>query len=128
MTLSWPGSLPAPVVNGFQKKQRGNTVSTTTAQGVQRARQRFTGKVWDFLITLPPITATQLATFETFYETTTESGTLEFDWYDYSKDPPQSATFKFKADSTPDVTALTSGSGVEDSYWRVSFQLEMRSA
>lgn len=127
MTLSWPASLPSPAVNGFQKKQRSNTVSSTTAQGLQRSRQRFTGKVWDFLVSLPPLTATKLAAFETFYKTTTKSGTLEFDWYDFSKDPFVASTFKFKADTTPDITALTSGDAGADSLWRVSFTLEMRS-
>lgn len=127
MTLAFPPSLPAPKVNGYQVKQRNNKIHTVTAQGYQRSRQRFTGKVYDVLVTIGPITSTQLATFRTFYETTTESGALEFDWYDYSTTPKTSATFKFSGDTSPDVTAVAGPSASEDSYWNVSFALERRS-
>lgn len=124
---SWPGALPqAPSVDGFSKKLRNNTITTQTAQGYQRRRRRFTGKIHDVLITLPPITTTQLAAFNTFYNDTLETGTLEFDWYDFATDPRDAVTYRF-GEVTPEVSALTPGSAIEDAYWRVSFSLELRS-
>ena len=126
MTISWPGTLPSsPLVNGFQVKQRSNVVYTATAQGYQRARKRFTGKVYDIIVTLPPLTATQLALFETFYNDTTEDGTQEFQWYDFSTNPRSAQAFRF-GQQTPDISCLASPGDDTDGLWRVSFTLEMR--
>jgi hypothetical protein len=72
------------------------------------------------------MTASQLADFETFFDTTTAGGSLEWQWYDFSKNPKVSAQFTF-GDATPDISALVGQSATQDSYWRVSFQVEMRS-
>lgn len=118
---SYPVSLPAPKIEGFTKKPRTNTVSTPTAQGYQRRRRRFTGIVEDINVTLPPLTTAQLATFRTFYNDTCESGTLEFDWEDFTTPEPRTAcTYRF-GEATPEYSYLSAG------LWRVTFQLEQRS-
>jgi len=118
---SWPLTLPqAPMVNGFSKKLRVNFVSTQVAQGYQRRRRRFTGKIHDILVDLPPLTTEELETFETFYNSTLESGSLEFDWQDFSTDPREAVTYRF-GDAPPNISAAT------DRRWNVSFSLELRS-
>lgn len=126
MTISWPPALPqAPKVNGFQKQNNNNKVSTPTAQGLQRRRRRFTGKVTKYLVSLPPMTAEQLSLFEEFYDDILFGGVDEFSWRDFSTYPIESAVFTFD-DVEPTISAVTGPSATEQSRWNVSFTLIRR--
>lgn len=119
---AYPGTLPVPKIEGFSKRPRTNTVSTSTAQGYQRRRRRFTGIVEDINVILPPLTTEQLATFRTWYHDTLEDGTLEFDWEDFTTPEPRTACVYRFGESPPEYSYMSAG------YWRVSFSLEQRSS
>jgi hypothetical protein len=121
MTASWPPTIPqAPKYNGFSMQDRPNKVVTQTAQGYQNQRRRFTGTVTDVQVQMPPMTSDEKEDFLDFYRSTLQSGTLEFDWYDFSQDPKVAATFKF-GEGEPSVKAVTRNK------WDVSFTLILRS-
>jgi hypothetical protein len=94
----WPPSLPQyPTLASMTLQPQSTMVETAVTQGRARRRPLYTSAKRSYPVQLEPITATQLATFESFYETTCLSGTQYFSWLEplyltaatvqFSKDP-----------------------------------------
>lgn len=104
----WPATLPAnPRRSGLTRQPRPNIVSFGTEVGPGKRRRRSTArtKLWGLQFFM---TATQLATFESFFEDDLKDGALSFNWVD----PADSTTWSllFDADNPYSVTPV---SGVE---------------
>lgn len=96
---SWPVSLPAYVLEaGYSETLEDQTLETSMDTGPVKVRRRFTTGIRPFRFTIQ-MTAAQAATFETFYLTTLQGGSLSFDWvhprtrvakvFRFRKPPPQ---------------------------------------
>ena len=48
--------------------------------GPDKVRRRFTAGVRTFSVALPPLTTSQVATFDTFFDVTVAGGAISFDW------------------------------------------------
>lgn len=82
MTAVWPVTLPAaPDSGGFQIIYPTNVIRSNMDAGPTKQRRRV---AWAKQRMVAPfmLTAAQLVDFETFYRTTTLSGTLVFEWTD----------------------------------------------
>lgn len=78
----WPASLPQkPLADGFSEQSAPNVVRTENDAGPTNARRRYTVPVKRLSVRFL-MTSAQVATFETFHETTLASGVLPFDWTD----------------------------------------------
>lgn len=77
---SWPETLPQYVdANGFTETIQDPVIRTDMEAGPQKARLRFTAVPEKYTITMP-LTATQRATFLTFFKSTIHYGVDEFMW------------------------------------------------
>ena len=77
---TWPPALPDYVLkDGFSEKLPDNTIRSKMGVGPPKMRRRGTGAPRPITVQ-QYMTATQVATFDTFYETTLYSGSLRFDW------------------------------------------------
>lgn len=111
----WPLSLPQnPLQDGFSEDLPRLTVATEMDAGPAKIRRRFTAGVtkyqFEFVMTLA-----QLNTFKTFYETTTQGGSVKFGFPD-----PYTTTltdFRFDTENVPQVKS-------DNGYYRVSVQME----
>lgn len=97
MTAVWPATLPAaPDANGFQILYPQNVVRSAMDAGPIKQRRRV---AWARQLMVAPfvLTMAQLADFQTFYATTTKSGTLVFEW----TDPIRSVLGEYRIVETP---------------------------
>lgn len=79
---SWPGSLPQYVLeSGFSESDADALIETGMEAGRPKTRRRFTTSGEQFTMTIV-CDATQRATFKTFYNSTTQRGSVNFDWLD----------------------------------------------
>lgn len=86
MTASWPATLPAaPTTDGFQIIYPNNVVRSQMDAGPIKQRRRV---AWARKQMVAPfmLTSAQMADFEVFYKTTTESGTLIYEWTDPARE------------------------------------------
>lgn len=111
---TWPSSLPQkPLAEGFAESSAPNVIRTENDAGPTNARRRYTVPVKRYQMRLL-LTTAQVATFETFHESTLASGVLPFDWLD----PRTQAAASF---------VILGYSGYEQAgpgYWYVSLTLE----
>lgn len=78
----WPVTLPQEFSQqGFQKEQTPVRIETETDAGFVRRRRRFTQPTRTYPGTML-LDDTQVDTFYTFYDTTTNGGSLDWDWKD----------------------------------------------
>lgn len=94
----WPVSLPdAPLAEGYQENPVNNNITTQMETGPAKKRRRYTEPIFNFICGLV-LTSDEVDILETFYFTTLEGGTLEFDW----KHPRTriAATLRFKTPYT----------------------------
>ncbi len=76
----WPVELPQSLdLQGYQEAVPSTTVRTEMDQGPAKVRRRFTAAARPISGSIT-ITAAQVATLRTFYETTTFGGAEAFDW------------------------------------------------
>lgn len=79
---AWPGTLPQEGEGGVSGSPQSNVVSFQPDVGpsIDRRRASITSRTRD--VKLPMMTATQLATFKTFFHDTLFDGVLPFTWVD----------------------------------------------
>jgi hypothetical protein len=78
---------------GFREQLPDMLLETTMEAGAPKARRRFTTDYRQISASIA-MTAAQRATFETFFITTTQGGSLPFDWVDPVTQT--AATFRFR--------------------------------
>lgn len=113
---TWPATLPQqPLMKGAQEQFQSTTITTEMDVGPAKKRRRFTAAVepWKGLNML--LTATQVTTFKTFYETTLLGGSLTFTFP--NPRTGSSETFRFSGDAP----TLSQASG---DLYLTSFELE----
>lgn len=101
MTAVWPVTLPAaPEADGYQIIYPANVIRSNMDAGPIKQRRRVS---WAKLRVVAPfmLTAAQLVDFETFYKTTTLSGTLVFEW----TDPMRAVLGEYRIIETPTIEA-----------------------
>lgn len=76
---TWPATLPAPIINSLKESPPDNTIRSQMDKGPAKVRRRTTANVRPLSFTLR-LTPAQVATLDTFYNTTTFSGADEFDY------------------------------------------------
>jgi len=111
--MSWPISLPLPDVGGYQETMPDAVIRSPMDVGPDKVRRRTSAAVRKFKLTYS-MTPTQLATLDTFFNTTVEGGALTF-----TMDNPRTAiteTYRFMA--PPDINAISGA------YYRVNCSFE----
>jgi len=112
---AWPGSLPTLLEQGAQETRQQGFLRSSMDIGPPKQRARFTALSRFYSGTML-MTATQKATFDTFYTTTIGEGADQFDFLDPSD---QVTTIQARFTGVPTAAALDAG------YWRVTLPLEV---
>lgn len=112
-------SLPNPLVEGYGGTQDRAFIRTEMEAGSQRQRQRFSAANTQMTMSWL-LSATDMATFKTFYDSTINRGS---DWFTYSLDLGAGIT-------SYDVrfTESYQFSYIDGGHWRVSANVEVRNA
>ena len=112
----WPVSLPQiPLQSGFSMELPRTVIATEMDAGPKKYRRRYTAGVTKYKVEFV-FTATELSTFQTFFNTTTLGGSLAFNFDDPITG--DSGSFRFDiAEASPSISS-------EDVFFRVSFGLE----
>ena len=76
---AWPETLPLPLQDGYKESPPNTTLRTAMDAGPDKVRRRYTAKPRNITIKYH-MTKAQIETLDTFYVTTTLSGSLWFDW------------------------------------------------
>src|SRR4051794_41588469 len=76
---AWPDTLPAPALNSLNESPPDNTIRSNMDRGPAKVRRRTTANTRPISFTLN-LTPEQTETLDTFYDTTTFSGTDEFNY------------------------------------------------
>jgi len=112
---AWPGALPQELlVNGYSQSFPDITIKSNVDAGPAKVRRRFTAGVEPISGTMI-MTAAQLATFDTFFNTTLLGGSLRFSW---TKPPVHTVACEMRFTEVPSWTK------VEGDY-EVSLSLEV---
>ena len=78
--VTWPTALYGTILKeGYQETPPDNVIRTEMDVGPAKIRRRGTGAVRNFIFNLF-LTPANLTTFNTFYDTTTKSGSLAFNF------------------------------------------------
>jgi hypothetical protein len=110
----WPSTLPQkPLVDGYGEDFPENTIRTEMEVGPAKLRRRSTAAPKKITISFL-MTQIQVATFETFFNTTLSSGSLPFDW----AHPRTGVTESFRFMKPPQIRPA---SGL---LWKVALELE----
>lgn len=120
---SWPGTLPQTMRLGMVETHQAGFVRTPMDAGPAKTRKRFTftSRVQTGTMMM---TETQRETFETFFTTTLEMGSVTFRF----NDPNDGQLYEWKFMDPPKFTAIaakpanTGAIGV--AVWRVNLSLE----
>ncbi len=116
---SWPAGLPQTVLATASRTRQAGRLRTSMDSGPPKQRARFTAVVKNYDVEII-VTGAQLATFETFYETTINNGTDSFTWVDPFDDT--SKTLRFRDE--PSEVAIKPDATVNDRLYRISLPLE----
>lgn len=116
---TWPASLPQTLLYDLTGMRQAGKVRSQMDTGPAKQRKRFTAvaKEYDGALIL---TQAQVATFNTFYETTLGEGAVSFDWIDPYLDT--SASLRFRAE--PEVTLVRPSDTLANRLYRVTMPLE----
>lgn len=117
---TWPASLPQKQFLGLTVQDQDAVLRTPMDGGPPTRRARFTARVRKVSCPIK-INGTQLQTFETFYHTTLEAGSQEFDW----EDPITDATVSF-AFTAPPRWAISRGGVPGSRIWSATLELEIQ--
>ncbi len=111
----WPSTLPDTVISdAYQETPPDNLLRTPMDKGPAKLRRRTTTNVRN--ITCRDIyTTEQVATLDTFYVTTLQSGALAFDW----EHPRTGSSVEMRFAARPTYTALSGRK------YQVDYQLEI---
>lgn len=112
---TWPATLPDTILKeAYSETPPDLLVRTEMDQGSAKVRRWGTGNVRPIQGQIR-MTQAQVATLDTFYNTTLEGGALRFDW----THPRTGASEEFRFAAPP---TYQSGGGA---IWRVQVQLEV---
>lgn len=76
----WPPSLPqAPLISGHKEQPQDQTISTSMDKGPEKTRRRFTAGYTGMPVQFM-LSAAQVVTFESFFDTTIGAGALPFEF------------------------------------------------
>lgn len=101
---TWPSTLPQQLeLAGLTVQEAETRIATNTDTGPGKVRNRFTAGVQPVTGAVT-LTSAQLATFETFYRSTLQRGTLSFTWV--HPDTGATATLAFQRNQVPSKTRL----------------------
>lgn len=90
----WPAALPQKALKeGYRETASDNLLESQMDAGPAKIRRRFTTRSRMFQMTIA-CTASQAATFLSFFETTLKDGSLPFDWV--HPRTGAAATFRFR--------------------------------
>jgi len=78
-SINWPATLPAPLTDGYGEAPPDTTLRTAMDCGPDKVRRRCTAGPRLFSLRYR-LTAAQVATLDTFYNTTSGSGSEPFNW------------------------------------------------
>ena len=80
MAQTWQGTLPtAPLIDGNSESFSNNVIRSNMEYGLPKIRKRFTAGYSTHTYKMR-MTDTQVATFQTFYDTTCDGGADSFEW------------------------------------------------
>ena len=100
---AWPGALPQELlVNGYSQSFPDITIKSNVDAGPAKVRRRFTAGVEPVSGTMIMTTA-QLATLDTFFNTTLLGGSLRFSW---TKPPAHSVACEMRFTEVPSWTKV----------------------
>lgn len=112
---TWPGTLPtALMIAGLQRTPQANVISFGTEVGPGKVRRRSTART-ETIVGSIIVTATQYATFQSFFQDDLQDGALAFDW----TDPLDDSTCSFRFDPNKAYSA----SPIDTDNWSVSLSL-----
>lgn len=114
---AWPSSLPqTPLADGFTESRLSTVIRTETDVGPAKVRRRYTAEIRIVSMGLL-LTSAQVATLETFYDSTLSGGVDPFDWVNHRTGA--AASYRFRA--PPAYTEA----GAPD-YWQTVIDLELQ--
>jgi hypothetical protein len=97
-TAVWPAGLPQEALMGLSRQTDPNVIAYQTGHGpVKLRRSSSIPAVYE--TTEIELTGAQVATFDTFFDTTLVSGTLPFTWVDMISGA--ATTFRFREGRKP---------------------------
>lgn len=114
MTSAWPSNIPQCPTLGMTEQRQPNIAGFSPDVGPPKMRRRSTAVVTVTAVTYR-MNVAQLASFNTFYQTTLADGTLPFTW----KHPVDQLTYTWMFDSKQAPTF----DRVTPSTFRVTFNL-----
>jgi hypothetical protein len=77
---AWPSTLPqCPILNGWDEQPQPAVAAFVPEVGPQKSKRRTTAKVWS-CNAVYRMTNSDVITFNSFFETTLEDGSLPFSW------------------------------------------------
>lgn len=115
MTAVWPVTLPpAPDTYGFKIIYPQNVIRTRMDYGPIKQRRRVAWSREQMVVAFV-VDSTQLATFETFYKTTVQSGVLPFQW----THPMRQVLGEYRIIEVPDIESQEFGL-----WYRITLVLE----
>lgn len=113
---TWPNTLPQYVLeSGYSEQIQDQTIESQMETGPAKIRRRFTKSLRQYQMSLY-MTAAQAVTFESFWQSTVNGGSLPFDWV--HPRTRAAATFRFR-NPAPQITSVGGVNAI------VSFNLEM---
>lgn len=79
-SIIWPASLPAyPELAVYSPEVQDQKIRTSMETGVAKVRRRYTASIMKHPVRIT-LSASQFETFKTFFNTTTQFGTLPINW------------------------------------------------
>ena len=116
----WPASLPQKVlVDGYSEEPQSQVIRTEMDAGPKKTRRRFTAATRSIPVSMN-LDLTQLDTFETFFDSDLQGGSLVFDM----PHPRTGATVVMQIVGDPPYRLTPIGGGNE--YWRLAMSLEQQ--
>lgn len=78
-SIDWPTTLPVPRQEGYSESPPNNTIRSRIDSGAAKVRRRFTAGVRQLTVAYA-LTQTEVGYLDTFYVTTSKSGSLAFNY------------------------------------------------
>lgn len=97
--MSWPGSLPKAIADGYQEIFPDNAIRSQMETGYPKVRKRSTAAPYKFRL-LFNMTAAQVTTLETFFTTTINDGVDTFTM----ANPRTGSNDTFRITAPPDIS------------------------
>lgn len=114
MSIVWPAFLPQSfLVEGYQEEKQDTRIRTAMDSGPAQTRRRFTAALEYFKGRLL-LSSTQMTALKLFVDSTTNGGSLPFEW----KHPTEGTTIDVMFTDLPTYTPA----GAD--WWYASFSLE----